>query len=302
MKKNIKFFCNPWEIIRILGAKGYLKWLPDDLFLRMMFHAKMGVKLNLDNPKTFNEKVQWLKLYDRNPLYTSLVDKYMVRSYVEEKIGGKYLIPLLGVWDDPNKIDFNALPDKFVLKCNHDSGTVVICRDKTKLDIEATRDLLYTKLKRNFFWGGREWPYKNVQPKVICEQFMENSESGGLIDYKIYCFDGVPKMLMVATDRFTGGQTHFDYFDDDYNWLDLEWDNPRSDTPPPKPTQFDEMMEIAKKLSIGIPQVRIDLYEIKNVVYFGEMTFFDGSGLQKITPASWDYTLGSWIKLPQKEK
>lgn len=301
--RNIKrFIGNPWEIIRVIGAKGYLKWLPDDLFLRLMFHAKMGVKLNLDEPKTFNEKVQWLKLYDRKPIYTTFVDKYKVRDYIKEKIGDKYLIPLLGVWDDPNEIDFDALPDRFVLKCNHDSGTVVICDDKTKLDINATKELLSQKLKRNFYWGGREWPYKNVEPKIICEQFMENDNGRGLTDYKIYCFNGIPKMMMIANDRFTGAQTHFDYFDQDYNWLDLEWDNPRSEVPPPKPARFDEMMSIAKELSVDIPQVRIDLYEIKGTVYFGEMTFFDGCGLQKITPSSWDYTLGSWIKLPQKEK
>ncbi len=296
-----QYLVNPWKLIRVLGALGYMNWIPDRLFLQLMYRAEFGIKLDLDNPKRFNEKIQWLKLYDRRPIYSDLVDKYKVRNYVKEKIGSEYLVPLLGVWENPEEIAFDSLPEKFVLKCNHDSGTVVICKDKSKLDIHKTVEYLKKRCSNNFYWGGREWPYKNVKPKVICEQYLENTDMHGLIDYKIYCFDGNPKLMMIATDRFTGKETHFDFFDQDFKWLDLEWEVHRSEVPPKKPNRFDEMMKIAKKLSVDIPQVRVDLYEVNDKIYFGEMTFYDGSGMQKITPDKWDYILGSWINLPQKE-
>lgn len=297
-----QYLRDPWKIVRYLGAVGYLKWIPDEAYLRLMFRAKMGTKLDLENPKTFNEKVQWLKIYDRKPIYTDLVDKYKVRDYINTVIGGEYLVPLIGVWDDPNQIDFDKLPDQFVLKCNHNSGTVVICKDKSQLDTKKTKEYLGKKLKKNFFWGGREWPYKDVKPKIICEKYLENKGTQGLTDYKIYCFGGAPKLIMIATDRYTAAETHFDYFDEDFRWLDLEWENRHSETPPPKPEKYEEMIEIARKLSTGIPQVRVDLYEVDEKIYFGEMTFYDGSGMQKITPVKWDDILGSWIVLPRKEK
>ena len=300
MEKNKKYLRDFWEVVSLVGAKGYLDWLPDAPFLRLMFYAKFKRRLNLENPKAYNEKIQWLKLYDRNPLYTTLVDKYKVREYVKQKIGDRYLIPLLGCWSNPDDIDFESLPDRYVLKCNHDSGTVIICTDKTKLDVSETKKILKEKLKRNFYRGGREWPYKNVQPMVICEEYMEDASGFGLTDYKIYCFRGVPKLIMIATDRYTGKQTHFDYFDKDYNWLDMTWGNPRSENPPRKPESFNEMMKIAKQLSEDLTQIRVDLYEVNGRLYFGELTLFDGSGFDRIEPEEWDYTIGEWIRLPQR--
>ena len=278
--------------------------LPDEMFIRLNYLRRMKRLPDLKNPTTYNEKLQWLKLHDRQPLYTQLVDKYAVRRFVAERIGGEYLIPLVGgPWDSFDEIDFDALPEKFVLKCTHDSGGLVICRDKRALDREKARRRIAQSLGQNFYYHNREWPYKDVRPRIIAEAYMEDASTSELRDYKFFCFGGEPKMLFVASDRQTAGEeTKFDFFDMDYNHLDLRNGHPNAAVPPEKPAQFGLMRELAQKLSQGIPHVRVDLYEVNGRVYFGEMTFYHWSGMVPFDPPEWDERLGSWIRLPEKQK
>lgn len=283
---------------RIMGL------LPDEMFIRLNYLRRMKQWPDLKNPTTYNEKLQWLKLHDRQPLYTQLVDKYEVRRFVEERIGGEYLVPLAGgPWNSFDEIDFDALPERFVLKCTHDSGGLVICRDKRTLDREKARRRISQSLQQNFYYHNREWPYKDVQPRIIAEAYMEDASTNELRDYKFFCFDGEPRMLFVASDRQTAGEeTKFDFFDMDYNHLDLRNGHPNAAVPPEKPAQFGLMRELAQKLSQGIPHVRVDLYEVNGRVYFGEMTFYHWSGMVPFDPPEWDRKLGSWIGLPENRK
>ena len=278
--------------------------LPDEMFIRLNYLRRMKQWPDLKNPTTYNEKLQWLKLHDRQQLYTQLVDKYAVRRFVAERIGGEYLIPLVGgPWDSFDEIDFDALPEKFVLKCTHDSGGLLICRDKRTLDREKARRRISQSLQQNFYHHNREWPYKDVRPRIIAEAYMEDASTSELRDYKFFCFGGEPKMLFVASDRQTAGEeTKFDFFDMDYNHLDLRNGHPNAAVPPEKPVQFGLMRELAQKLSQGIPHVRVDLYEVNGRVYFGEMTFYHWSGMVPFDPPEWDERLGSWIRLPEKQK
>ena len=289
---------------RIFDALNYrkmLNWLPDKVFLNAAFRARFGRKLDLKNPKTFNEKLQWMKLYNRNPVYTMMVDKYLVRNYVREIIGEEYLIPLLGVWDDPDKIDFDKLPLQFVLKCNHNSGLgMCICKDKNKLDIAKVKNDLRKGLKQDYYLTGREWPYKNVPRKIIAEKYMVDESGYELKDYKYYCFDGKVRIVMINSDRMSSLETKANYFDENYQPLDFVWGYENAKIPPAKPEKFEEMKSLAEKLSEGIPHVRIDFYQTPQGIFFGEMTFFDGSGFDVIEPIEWDYKIGSWINLTRK--
>jgi hypothetical protein len=261
----------------------------------------MGKKLNLDNPITYNEKLQWLKLYDRNPGYTALVDKCEVKVKVAEIIGEEYIIPTIGVYEKFDDIDFDLLPNQFVIKCTHDSGGLVICRDKSKLDISAARNKINKFLKRKYYYQWREWPYKNVKPRIIVEQYMEDTSTRELRDYKFFCFGGVPKLIFIASDRQKAGEeTKFDFFDMDFNHLPFTNGHPNAAVPPAKPAMFEKMKELAAKLSSGIPHVRVDFYEVDGRIYFGEMTFYHWSGMVPFDPEEWDYTLGSWITLPER--
>lgn len=290
---------------RIFDALNYrkmLNWLPDKVFLKAAFRARFGRKLNLNNPKTFNEKLQWLKLYNRKPEYTKMVDKYLVREYVKEKIGEKYLIPLLGVWDDPEEIDFDELPMQFVLKCNHNSGIgMCICKDKNDLDISKVKEELKKGIDQNYYLTGREWPYKDVPRRVIAEKYMVDESGYELKDYKFYCFDGKVKLVMINSDRMSSEKTKANYFNENYQPLDFVWGYDNAEEPPKKPEKFEEMKYLAEILSEGIPTVRIDFYQTPDGIFFGEITFFDGSGFDAIEPIEWDYKIGSWIKLPMEK-
>ena len=290
---------NKAGIVTALGKRGVLNWLSDENYIRLLYRAGVGKRLNLKEPKTFNEKVQWLKLHDRRPLYVQLVDKYEVRQHITEKIGKQYLIPLLGgPWNSFDEIDFDALPDQFVLKCTHDSGGVVICRDKVSFDVKAARRKIEKHLKQNFFWAGREWPYKSVKPRIIAEKYMEDTATSELRDYKFFCFNGVPKALFIATERQSIGEdTKFDFFDMDYNHLDIRNGHPNATVPPVQPFCFEEMKRLAAILSEGIPQVRVDFYEVNRVVYFGELTLSHWSGAVPFEPEKWDRIFGDWIDL-----
>lgn len=285
-----------------LTKLGIFNGMSDETFLKLKYKNVFGKKLDLENPKTFNEKLQWLKLYNRKPEYTIMVDKYKVRDYIARMLGEEYLISLLGVWDDPEDIDFDALPNQFVLKCNHNSGLgMCLCKDKSKLDITQVKEELRKGLKQDYYLTGREWPYKDVPRKIIAEKYMEDA-SGDLKDYKFYCFDGVMKFVMINSDRNSDKPTRADYFDRDFNWLDFTWGYEHAACRPEKPDGFDEMIAIAEKLAQGLPHIRVDLYECNGHIYFGELTFFDGSGFDKIEPIEWEYRIGEMLILPSKKR
>ncbi|HAK43467.1 MAG TPA: glycosyl transferase [Clostridium sp.] len=281
--------------------KGVFGFIPDSIYLRILYRVKMKKKLNLKNPITYTEKIQWLKLNDRKREYTMYVDKYPVRSYIKQKIGGDYLIPLVGgPWKSFDDIDFSKLTDSFVLKTTHDSGGVVICPDKTKLNIKNIKKKLENSLNVNFYWQYREWPYKNVEPCIIAEQYMEDESGYELKDYKFFCFNGIPRIMFIASDRnVQGKETKFDFYDMSFKHLDIKNGHPNAERAIDKPISFEKMKEISKLLSQDIPQVRIDLYDINGKIYFGEMTMFHWSGIESFEPKEWDTILGSWIDLSE---
>ena len=299
-KKICSAIKHPYKIVLYLNEKGFHRFISDKVYLKNAYKSGMGKKLNIKSPKTYNEKLQWLKLYDRNPLYTSLVDKYEVKKYIADKIGEEYVIPTLGVWDNFDDIDFDTLPNQFVLKCTHDSGGLVICKDKNHLDIESARKRIETSLKRNYFWFGREWPYKNVKPRIIAETYIEDHETKELRDYKFFCFNGEVKALFVASERQKKGEeVKFDFFDTDFNHLPIRQGHPNAVTPPSPPSQFEKMKQFSRELSKDFPHVRVDFYESNGKIYFGELTFYHFSGMKPFHPEEWDYTFGDWITLPQ---
>jgi hypothetical protein len=285
---------------KFLGSRGFFHNMNDEAYLKRSFKAEMGYELDLENPRTFNEKLQWLKLYDRNPEYTLMADKYAVRQFVSERIGKDYLIPLLGVWDSFNEIDFDKLPDRFVLKTTHDSGTVMLCKEKESFNVEHAKKKLTKSLNRNFYYGGREWVYKDITPRIIAEEFMVDESGTELKDYKFFCFDGEPKGLFVATDRSVH-ETKFDFFDIEFNHLGIVQGYPNSDKSITKPIGLEEMKKIAKTLSRNIPHVRVDLYDVNGRIFFGEMTFFHFCGYVPFEPDEWDLKFGEYITLPEKK-
>ena len=301
LKVLYRFIFNPELRFSYLTLIGLTRHIPDEDFLRKEYYYRMGKQLNLDNPITFTEKLQWLKLYDRRKEYTMMVDKAAVKQYVSQTIGDQYIIPTIGVWKHFDDINFDKLPEKFVLKCTHDSGGIVICKDKSGFKKAEAKKKLEFYLRRKYFYMHREWPYKDVEPKIIAEKYMEDTVTGELRDYKFFTFNGIPKALFIATGRQKEGmETTFDFFDMNYNHLDIKNGHPNATTPPEMPVNFEKMKELAGKLSKGIPHVRVDFYECNGRVYFGELTFSHWSGMVPFEPEEWDYTFGSWIDLPIK--
>lgn len=273
--------------------------LPDELYLKVKFRQLMGKKLNLKNPQTFSEKLQWLKLYNRRPEYTTMVDKYAAKDYVAKIIGEEYIIPTLGVWDRPENIEWDKLPNQFVLKCTHDSGGLVICRDKSNLDKEAAVTKLHKTLKQNYFRKWREWPYKNVPRRIIAEKYIEPTpDLKDLLDYKFFCFNGEPQYCQVISGRNT--KMCCDFFDKDWNHQPFHEPKlyPFSDVPPEKPSKYEEMWNLARCLAKDKPFSRIDFYEVKGHVYFGEITFFPTTGMGGFQPEEYDLAFGNMIQLP----
>lgn len=300
MHSFISYFQNPFKAV--FGLIKIFNFLfPDKLYVEMLFRFRMGKRLDLKTPKTYNEKLQWLKLYDRKSCYAILVDKYAVKEIVAKQIGKEHVIPTLGVWQQPEDIDWGSLPSKFVLKTTMGGGNngVIVCKDITKLNKQQAVAKLRKSMKDDIYKRLREWPYKDVPKRVIAEVYMEDVESGELPDYKFFCFDGEVKALFIATERGTGN-VKFDFFDKDFNHLDLVQSHPMSGKEIEKPNCYDEMIRIAETLSKGIPHVRIDLYEVNGKVYFGEYTFYHHGGIMPFHPEKWDYEFGSWIKLPSK--
>lgn len=298
-KKILKFAVNSDYRFLVLSGMGYMGEMPADKFLKKTYKIKMGRDLDLENPIYYTEKLQWLKLYDHRPEYTVMVDKYAVKQYVADRIGDQYIIPLIGVWNKVKEIDFDKLPNRFVLKTTHDSGAIVICKDKSNLDIEAAKKKLSYFLKRRYYDCNREWPYKNVKPRIIAEEYMEDETYKELRDYKFFTFGGVPKVLYIAQGRGKGEPTVADFFDMDFNHLPFTIDHDMADVPPEKPKNFELMKELAAKLSEGTPQLRVDFYEVNGKVYFGEMTFFHCSGMEAFHPEEWDKIFGDWVVLPE---
>ena len=269
-------------------------------YLKEWYQKESGRELNLDNPTRFTEKIQWLKLYDSTSIKTKLADKYLVRDWVAEKIGEDHLIPLLGVWDSFDEIDFDTLPNQFVLKCTHDSGGLVICKDKSQLDLKKTEEKINRCLNSNYYWHGREWPYKNVKPRIIAEQYMVDESGVELKDYKIFNFGGEPKLIQVDFNRFVKHTKNI--YDTEWNYLNVAINYPTDPTVNiKKPECLEKMLEMAKELSAGLPFLRTDFYVINGKIYFGELTFSPGSGFMKMTPESFDLEMGSWIPLPDKK-
>lgn len=299
MNVIVKALKSPSKVgLKLLDKTAFL--FPDKLFLRLKFRLRMHRKLNLKNPKAYNDKLQWLKLYYRKPEFVQMVDKVAAKDYAAGIIGRNHVIPTIGVFNSVDEIDWNSLPDKFVLKCTHDSGGIIVCTDKSKLDIEKTKAKLSKGLKTDYYHQYREWPYKNVPRRLICEEYMVDESGYELKDYKFFCFDGEPKALFVASDRGAKGEeTKFDFFDMDFHHLPVRNGYPNARHPIAKPAGFEEMVEIARKLSAGIPHVRIDLYNVNGKIYFGEMTFFHWSGMTPFDPEIWDYKFGEWMELPK---
>ena len=274
-----------------------LRYLPDEPYIQLNYFLRFHRRANLDNPVTFNEKLNWMKLHDHNPLYTKMVDKYEMKNYVSDIIGGGYTIPTLGLWEDAEEINFDVLPSQFVLKCTHDSEGVIIVKDKSKLDFDETRRKLKKLLNQNFYYIGREWPYKEVKPRIIAEQYMEDKRFHELRDYKFFCFNGEPKVMFIASGREANSMT-CDFYDMEFNHLDITRKYPHVDRPQKKPDTFMKMIELSKKLSQGFPHIRVDLYEVEGKIYVGEFTFYTSSGFVPFKPSKWDRIMGEWIDLP----
>ena len=289
------FVLTPGE--RVLLLRKTQPWMSDRLYLELMYWRTFGRVPDLGNPVRYTEKLQWLKLHDRNPLYHKLVDKAAVKPYVAAIIGEEHMVPTLGVWDSPAEIDWDALPDRFVLKCTHDSGSTIICRDKASFDRDAACRRLIAGLRKDYYKPMREWAYKGVKPRVIAERYLE----GEINDYKFFCFGGVPGFLYVASDRFNADEeTKFDFFDMEWNHLDIRNGHPNAAVPPERPACFEEMKRLAAELSKGIPQVRVDFYEVDGKALFGEYTFYHMGGFVPFDPDSADFMMGEMFKLPGK--
>ena len=299
MKENLSPFM--LKVLRRVYADVHyaaMHVVPEKLYLKWRFKKRVGYSLNLDNPRTFNEKLQWLKLHDRNSLYTKMVDKYEAKKYVADVIGEEYIIPTLGIWDCFDEIDFDQLPEQFVLKCTHDSGSVVICKDKKILNRKLARQKLEHGLRYNYYYsGGLEWPYKNVKPRIIAEKFMADKSQIELTDYKFMCFNGIAKCCFTCTGRHSSRGLHVTFYNRQWEKMPFARHYPVEQEPGPRPLNYEKMVELAEKLTTSLKFARVDFYDINGRIYFGEITFFPGNGMEEFTPVEWDYKIGSWIQL-----
>ncbi len=287
----------PQKLLLPAGQNGLLNFIPDKVYLKAVFKAETGYPLNLDHPRTYNEKLQWIKLYDRRPEYIVYADKYRVREYISKTLGDRYLIPLIGMYKKAEQIPWAELPDRFVLKCNHASQTNIICKNKAKLDIPSSEKKLNAWLKKNAFWGAREWCYKDIEPCIICEEFIETEDGNTPDDYKFMCFNGVPRLIQVHHDRF--GDHTLDYYTPEWKKADLQRvDANISAREVERPEKLDEMLSIAQRLSKDMYYARVDLYNVNGKIYFGEITLYPTGGFSTFTRHEDDLLLGSYIKLP----
>ena len=296
-----KYFKEPRLVLAKLLEYASPMFPDDKKFLRTLYRLKIGEQLDLEAPRSYTAKIQWIKLYWRNPILNRLIDKYEVKAEVAKLVGSDYVIPTLGVWDNTAEIDFDSLPDRFVLKCTHDCKSTVICKDKATFDYSGAVASLDKSLKKKYWLSKREWGYKDIRPRIIAEELIEDPASPeGLTDYKFLCFNGEVKALLVATGR-GGRQLCLDFFDREFNHFPFHNEHhPHSATPIEKPSNYEEMVRLAETLSKGFPHVRIDLYSIGGKeIFFGEYTFYPASGMGEFKPREWDYTFGSWFELPE---
>lgn len=274
--------------------KKITKIIPTKIYLKIKYRLKIGKKLNLKHPQTYNEKIQWLKINDKNEKYIKLVDKYEVKKYVEKKIGKEHIIPTIGVYKSFKEIKIEELPKEFVMKCTHDSGGVIICKDKNKINWNEIEKKINKLLKENYYYSGREWPYKKIQPRIIVEKYMVDESGTELKDYKFFCFNGRAKMLFVAKDRPFA--TKFNFYDMNFNKLPFKQHYENFEEKLEKPIGFEKMVKLAEKLSEGLKHVRVDFYNINGEIYFGEMTFYHFSGFEKFEPEEWDEKVGDMFE------
>ena len=297
VKTAVSLAKTPSKLLLPAGQNGLLNFIPDKAYLKAVFKAEIGYRLDLEHPKTYNEKLQWIKLYDRKPEYVIYADKYKVREYIAGTIGEKYLVPLIGMYERAEKIPWGSLPDRFVLKCNHASGTNIICKNKKALDTVSAEKKLNAWLKKNAFWGAREWCYKDIESCIICEEFIETKDGNTPDDYKFMCFNGVPRLIQVHHDRY--GEHTLDYYTPEWKKADLQRiDANISVKDVEKPEKLDEMLSIAERLSKDMYYARIDLYYVNGNIYFGEITMYPTGGFSTFTRYEDDLLLGSYIKLP----
>ena len=302
MKKIKKYIKRPRLFIIFLFSKFKFKFLSDKFYIKIRYKNTFDKKIDFSNVKTFNEKLQWLKLNDRKDIYKIMVDKYKVKEYVSNLIGEEFIIPTIGVYDKFEEIDFDNLPNQFVIKCNHDSGGLIVVKDKTKLNIEEAKKIVNKSLKRNYYYFGREWPYKNVKPKIIIEKYMEDKKLKELRDYKFFCFNGKVKIFKIDFDRFKNHKAN--YYDINKNLL------PFGEVACPPdfnkeliiPNNFKKLIELSEKLSANIAFLRVDFYEVNNKIYFGELTFYPNSGFGKFCPLEWDLKLGDMLDITNVKK
>lgn len=309
MSKLKKYLHNPALLYPLATSRGLTRWMPDRTHLSIMHRVLIGRWPDLDNPRTFNEKLQWLKLHDRDPLYNTLVDKYAVKKYAADRIGSEHVAETYACWDRAEDIDVSGLPERFVLKTNHDCGGVVVCKDRAIFDLEPARAKLAEHLNTNYYWGGREWPYKDVKPCVFAEEYLEPDASGSppardeidLTDYKFMCFDGEPRCAFTCIGR-AKGDLRVDFFDADWRHMPFARHYPNADVLPAAPRHLREMQRLARTLSEGIPFVRVDFYEQAERIILGEMTLYPGSGFEEFDQEEWDERLGDWIVLPRERQ
>ena len=288
---------NPEIRFSYFSALGLYNYVDDEKFLKKKYYLRTGKKLDLDSPRTFNEKMQWLKLHDRKDIYTTMVDKFEAKKYVANIIGEEYIIPTIGVYNKFDEIDFNKLPNQFVIKCTHDSGGLIICKDKAIFDINEAKKKINKCLRRNYYYSGREWPYRNVEPRIIIEKYMSDIDSCSAIDYKFFCFNGKPEIVLACSDRFCDSGLKETWFDSEWNLLPVTEGGHNIDNSIKKPKRFNKMKSLACKLSKDIAFVRVDFYEFGGKAYFGEITFFPASGFEKFNPEKWNKKLGDMIDL-----
>lgn len=298
MKKIIKYICHPKDALICMMNKNFFFFVPDKIYLKWKYRLIMGYRLDLDNPQTFHEKLQWLKLYDRKSIYTKMVDKYEAKEYVRNIIGDKHIIRTLGMYNNFDEIDFDKLPDKFVIKPTHTSGNVYICTDKSKINYKYLKNEINKWLKRKYYYIHREWPYKDVKPRIIIEEYLNELGKDDLIDYKFFMFNEKLAFLLVCSNRRNGLKLTF--FDKDGNLLDLREDKKLNDLNIKLPENYKDMIEMAKKISKGTIESRIDFYDVDGKIYFGEITFFDSAGYGHYEPEEYDLKIGKMLKLPKE--
>ena len=301
IKRKFKYIINPYGIfssVIILMDKTLKGIIPDTQLIKCRYYTNTGRKLNLNNPQSFNEKIQWLKLYGNLEQYTHLADKYEVRNHISETIGEKYLIPLIGVWDRFEDINFENLPVQFVLKCTHDSASIVICKDKNNFNFDEAKKKINKCLKYNYYYPTRQMQYKNIKPRIICEKYMEDEEGTDIKDYKIFCFNGHPKLIRVDYDQHVNHKRNI--YDIDWNYIPVTFRYPNDHSLiENKPDNLEEMLGLARVLSDNYPHVRVDFYIIKGKIFFGEFTFSNADGCQIFDPEDFDILMGSWLELPE---